>query len=114
MLAQFPFIFVEEGQLGYIGNQAGGTEVNHPTYCWKADWGDLSLRDNYNGTDKNGSQIKYRSLYLKGGVLYRKRVITIMFVVLLLFNLVLPGETKLRRLFSFPLFALLHLSLIHI
>lgn len=45
----------------------GETEVNHTTYCGKAGWGDLSLRENDNRTDKSRSQIKYRSLYLKGG-----------------------------------------------
>ena len=43
-------------------------------------------------------------------MLYRKSVITIMFVVhlLFIFHLVLAGEMKLRRLFSFPLVAVLH------
>lgn len=42
-------------------------------------------------------------------MLYRKRVITLMFVVLsvFIFYLVLSRETKLTSLFSFPLVALL-------
>lgn len=42
-------------------------------------------------------------------MLYRKRVITLMFVVLsvFIFCLVLPGETKLTSLFSFLLVAFL-------
>lgn len=87
-----------------------GTEVNHPTYCWKAGQGDLSLRDNHNGTDKSRSQIKYRCLYLKGGSALQKEGDNnyICSTLLFIFNLVLPGETKLVRLFSFPLVALLH------
>lgn len=67
LLGEFPFIFAEDFSWAIIGNWVRGSEVNHPTDCWKPGWVDLSLKGNHNGADKSRSWINYRFLYLKGG-----------------------------------------------
>lgn len=67
MFAEFPFIFVEEVQLGYIGNEArGALRLITPLTVGRLA-GRFELKDNHNGRDKSRSWITYKSPYLKGG-----------------------------------------------